>query len=104
MLPSIDFLVPLELFVDKYILRVVEASPWEVLAGAVLSPVLAVRHNQRIAAESDPASTVAVDLALPMSETVAVVEKLADYYWPPDCSIQYCRQLVARSAKSLKYI
>lgn len=102
MLPSIDFSAPLKQFVGKCILRVVEASPWVVLAGAVHSQVLAVRHNQRIAAESDPASTVAADLALPMSGTVAVVEKLVDYYWQLDYSIQYCRQLVARSAKSLK--
>lgn len=80
-----------------------EASPWAALAGAVLSQVLAVRHNQRIAAEVDRASTAAAaDLALQMFETaaVAVVEKLVDYYWQPDYNIQYCPQLVARSAES----
>lgn len=103
MLPSTDFSVPPTQFVDKYTPLVVEASPWAALAGAVLSQVLAVRHNQRIAAVVDRASTAAAaDLALQMSETaaVAVVEILVHCYWPPDCSIQYFPQLVARSAKS----
>lgn len=104
MLPSTDFSVPPTQFVDKYTPLVVEASPWAALAGAVLSQVLVVRHNQRIAAVVDRASTAAAaaDLALQMSETaaVAVVEILVDCYWPPDCSIQYFPQMVARSAKS----